>query len=196
MNSHQSDEGPVFTDPYMNDNHSLSSSVQGLVSYANAQDIPYISNTLYPALSDSPPGYHNHLDRAILFVSEYIITCKTNAFNNNKHGYIFSVPPGVHAHDTEYTFCNGPGTRHTTSPSFKRSNTTSSAGTPDDGSMYLTFPLYGGGRLLHLTDSGFPAVADPTANEQCRYWQQQPYKSSITPARNASANGWGRNCGR
>jgi len=144
MNSHQSDEGPVFTDPYMNDNHSLSSSVQGLVSYANAQDIPYISNTLYPALSDGPPGYHNHLDRAILFVSEYIITCKTNAFNNNKDGYILSVPPGVHVQDTEYTFCNGPGMRHTTSPSFKRSDTTSPAGNPNDGSMYLTFPLYGG----------------------------------------------------
>lgn len=207
MNGHQSDEGPVFTAPYVNDNGSFSSFMQGLVPSAKAQDISYISNTLYPALFDGTFPYRNQLDRAILFVSEYIITCKTNwldrAFKNNTYGYVFSVPPGVHAQDTKYTFYNGPGTSDaygTYNASVAQAlqqyiTSFAMTGIPNEGSAFPAFPLYGSGTILNLTDCGFPSVPDPTANERCLYWQQEPYKVDTASAKNASTNGssmlWG-----
>ena len=208
MNGHQSNEGPVFTAPNVNDNASFSLFVQGLVPSAKTQDINYITNTLYPAVFDGTLPYSDQLNRAILFVSEYIITCKTNwldrAFKNDTYGYVFSVPPGVHAQDTQYTFYNGPGTGdmygtyNTTVALALQQYITSfaMAGTPNGGPGFPTFPPYGSGTILNLTDSGFPNVPDPTANERCLYWQQEPYKANTASgttrtATNDSTTFWG-----
>lgn len=207
MNGHQSDEGPVFTAPYIDDNASFSLFVQGLVPSAKTQDIYYITNTLYPAIFNGTLPYGDQLSRAILFVSEYIITCKSNmldrAFKNDTYGYVFSVPPGVHAQDTQYTFYNGPGTSdlygtYNASVAVALQQYITSfaiTGTPDGGPDFPAFPPYRTGTVLNLTTSGFPSVLDPTANERCLYWQQEPYKANTAsgttqPATNGSSMFW------
>ena len=206
MNGHQSNEGPVFTRPDIKDDANFESLIQFWVPSAKAQDVAYISNSLYPAMFDSTYPYRNHLDRAILFVSEYIITCKTNwldrAFQNKTYGYVFSVPPGLHAQDTEYTFYNGPGT----TDMYGTYNGTVAqglqqyvmkfvaTGNPSGGSAFPAFPVYGSGTILNLSDAGFPEIPDPTANERCIYWQKEPYKDDTTPGKkstNGSSSSWG-----
>lgn len=117
----------------------------------------------------------------------------------------FSVPPGVHAQDTEYTFYNGPGTND----AYMTYNATvaqalqqyiisfTKTGTPNGGGEFPTFPAYGNGTLLHLTASGLPEVRDPTANQRCQYFQRVPddNTSGNAPphltATNSSNPAWG-----
>ena len=211
MDGHQSDEGIEFTRPYVTDNASFESLVQFWVPYAQPKDVDYISNVLYPALFDGTYPYRTQLDRGIHFVSEEIATCKTNwinrAFQNQTYAYIFSVPPGAHAQDTDYTFYGGPGTTDTFG--FGTFNATVAqglqqyitsfvaTGVPNGGSDFPAFPTYGAGTLLNLTDQGFYPVPDTTANQRCVYWEEESFKqSNATTAvsevtNDATSSSWG-----
>ena len=208
MNGHQANEGIEFTRPYVTDDASFKSLVQFWVPYARPKDVDFISNILYPAQFDGTLPYQTQLERGMLFVSEQIITCKTNwinrAFRNQTYAYIFSVPPGAHAQDTDYTFFGGPGTTDTFG--FGTFNATVAqglqqyitsfvaTGDPNGGSGFPLFPTYGAGTLLNLTDVGFHPVPDTTANKRCIYWQQEPFKANDTSgpnATNGTSSYWG-----
>lgn len=210
MNGHQLNEGVVFTRPWVSDNPSFAALVQFWIPNANASTISHITDILYPAIFDGTLPYDDQLNRAIVFVSEYVITCHTNwldrAFQNKTFGYQFSVPPGVHAQDTEYTFYNGPGTTdaymtyNATVAQALQQYITSFAisGTPSGQGHYPAFPAYGNGTLLNLTDNGFPQTRDSTANQRCLFLQLTPNTntSSFTPAypvaTNLSDQVWGK----
>lgn len=209
MNGHQLNEGIVFTRPYVNDDPSFADLVRFWTPNANTSVISYITDILYPAVFDGTYPYHDQLSRAITFVSEYVITCHTNwldrAFHNQTYGYQFSVPPGVHAQDTEYTFYNGSGT----TDAYMTYNATvaqalqqyiisfTKTGIPNGGAKFPTFPAYCDGTLLNLTASGLPEVRDPTANQRCLYFQRVPddnTSGNVAPhptATNSSNQAWG-----
>ena len=190
MNGHQLNEGVVFTRRWVSDEPSFVALVQFWTPNANTSTISHITDILYPASFDGTFPYHDQLNRAILFVSEYVITCHTNwldrAFRNKIYGYQFSVPPGVHAQDTEYTFYNGPGT----TDAYMTYNATvaqalqqyirsfAKSGTPSGQGDFPAFPAYGNGTLLNLTDNGFSQIQDSTANQRCLYLQLIPNKNS------------------
>ena len=190
MNGHQINEGVVFTRPFVTDDSSFAALVQFWLPNANASTVSYITGTLYPPIFDGTLPYSDQLHRAILFVSEFVITCHTNwldrAFHNATYGYQFSVPPGVHAQDTEYTFYNGPGT----TDAYMTYNATvaqvlqqyiinfTMTGSPNGQGNSSAFPAYGNGTLLNLTDAGFPWIPDTTANQRCLYFQLIPDKTT------------------
>ena len=179
--------------------------MQFWIPTANASIISYISNALYPAVFDGTYPYKNQLDRGILFVSEYVVSCHTNwldrAFQNKTYGYQFSVPPGVHAQDTEYTFYNGPGT----TDAYMTYNATvaqalqqyiisfTTTGMPSGNNDFPAFPVYGNGTLLNLTDTGLLQIQDTTANERCSYFQLIPFTNTTSYSQADAANTDGSN---
>ncbi|KAL8949240.1 MAG: hypothetical protein Q9222_004639, partial [Ikaeria aurantiellina] len=186
MHGHQLKEGVVFTRPYAMNDSAFSALTQFWLPNANSSVLTHIAEVLYPPTFDGTLPYKNQLDRAITFVSEYIVTCHNDmlnmAFRNETYGYQFSVPPAVHAQDTDYTFYNGPGavdpymTYNVTVAQTLQQYITSFAieGTPSGRGDAPPFPAYGMGTLLNLTDIGLMEVQDPTANERCSYLQRIP----------------------
>ena len=186
MSGHQLREGVVFTRPYAVDDLSFADLVRSWIPSANASVISHVTNTLYPSILDGTQQYTNQLERSILFVSDYIVNCHSywinHAFGNQTYGYQFSVPPGVHAQDTEYTLFNGPGSTDTygtlnaTVARGLQKYITSFAqtGAPEGQGEYPAFPSYGSGTILNLTDDGFTAIPDLTANQRCSYFQNIP----------------------
>lgn len=208
MAGHNIAEGVLFTRPWVSDNSTFAGVVQSWLPTAKADTLAFINNNLYPTVFDGTYPYRDQLDRAILFVSEFVISCKSNwierAFGNEAYGYIFGVPPGVHGQDTAYTFFNGPGM----TDSFNTYNTTVaramqqyftsfvSTGAPRGGPAFPEFPTYGNGTVLNFTDAGIVQAQDPGANERCAYWQRAPYRNLTTylaqPA-NISSSTWAGN---
>ena len=195
MNGHPSDEDPVFNARYLNDNRSKNSyrpRTRGISPTSATRCIPpslmaYWGTATRPCHPLRERVYH-HLQNQLAqprFQKQHLRlhTQRSSRRARARHKYTFYNGPGTGDPYGTYNVSVAPTLQH---------HITSFAmtGTPNDGSMYPTFPLYGAGTLLNLTDFGFPTVADPTANERCLYWQQEPYKSSLTPLKNASANGW------
>ena len=191
MSGYQLREGVVFTRPYAIDDASFADLVRFWIPSANASVISHVTNTLYPATLDGTQQYTSQLGRSILFVSDYIVNCHSawinRAFGNQTYGYQFSVPPGVHAQDTEYTLYNGPrstdsyGTLNATVAQGLQKYITSftQTGTPKGQGEYPAFPFYGSGTILNLTDDGFMPVPDLTENQRCSYFKNIPEEASV-----------------
>ncbi|KAL8868221.1 MAG: hypothetical protein Q9174_005131, partial [Haloplaca sp. 1 TL-2023] len=178
MNGHQANEGLIFTRPYVRDDTTFIDLVRFWIPNANTSVISFISDELYPAVFDGSLPYRDQPSRAILFVSEHVVTCHTDwlnrAYLNQTFAYQFSVPPGVHAQDTDYTFYNGPGTpdvymsyNSTVALALQRYITAFATGILTSGEeVSPPFPRYGHGVLLNLTSAGLLKAQDSTANKR------------------------------
>lgn len=103
MTGHNTDEGLLFTSPFVQTQADFITFLQLEFPTIQQGAIEYITEVLYPPVYDGTYGYTDAIGRNSLFHSEIFFSCNTNylarAYNNETYGYLFAVPPGLHGQD-------------------------------------------------------------------------------------------------
>lgn len=189
MTGHNSNEGLLFTSPFVQNETALYAFVRQAMPAATNATITTILSTLYPPDYNGTYGYTSITTRLSTILSEFAFTCNARyldtAYNNQTYAYYFSVPPGLHGEDVSYTFFNGDTTTsddglpvNATVARTLQDYLTSFAmtGTPNEvGVPY--FPMYQSNSTLdNVAISGLGALINETANAtRCDYWQKALY---------------------
>jgi carboxylesterase type B len=186
MVAHNSNEGPLFTDPHIIDNASFDAFVATLFPSGNKTLIGYVTNVLYPPVFDGSHPYSNNIERAVLLNSEMLVLCNTfyldTALSNTTFDYLFAAPPGTHGADLPYTFYSGPfdssydtAELNATVASILQDYILSfvKTGSPSTAVAGLGgFARYGASaQTMRLGIDGIGMTTDPAANQRCRWWQ-------------------------
>ncbi|KAE9363855.1 alpha/beta-hydrolase [Stipitochalara longipes BDJ] len=189
MVGHNSEEGELFTSPFIQTQEEYVAAIQQIFPTASEAVISYVTETLYPPTFDGSYGYLNQIERTALTVSDITITCNTRyldvAFKNETYSYIFSVPNGLHGEDVAYTFFNGdistgdegPPVIATLAGIFQDYLTGFAVkGTPNANGLPW-FPMYGENETVKNVEYSDLNVVevDPMANARCAYWQSAAY---------------------
>lgn len=105
----------------------------------------------------------------------------STAFKNRTHVYEFSVPPGYHIMDTEYTFYDGlsdavdtPAKQMVAVGLQQYIVAFAATGKPSPQQL-PPIPIYGSGKVLNLTVDGFPVVNDPWATKANAFLNSRQY---------------------
>jgi carboxylesterase type B len=108
-------EGPLFTPPNATDPSTFADSVLAFYPTMTQEELGYVTNTLYPAVYNGTYGYTDPYRRAANMRADVITVCKKRpvlaAFQSKVYSYQFSLPPGLHGADLEYTFYDDAGER-------------------------------------------------------------------------------------
>jgi carboxylesterase type B len=186
MVAHNSDEGPLFTDPHIVDDDSFDAFVATLFPSGNETLIDYVTNVLYPPIFDGSQLYSSNLERAVLLNSDILVGCNTfyldTAFLNSSFAYLFAIPPGTHGSDLPYTFYSGPFDSSYDTEAFNATIASilqdyilnfAKYRNPSTGMKGVGgFARYGGSaQVMELGTKGISMTTDPAANERCRWWQ-------------------------
>ncbi|CZS91749.1 probable cholinesterase [Rhynchosporium agropyri] len=191
MVSHNSNEGLTFTSPFLQSEAAVATNLKAVFQTATNDTISYILNTLYPAVYDGTYPYDSIYSRATLITSEISFTCNTRflnlAFQNETYAYYFTVPPGLHGEDIQYTFFNGDTTTlnnglpvqpaiATAMQKYITNFAMSSIGSPN-GRGVPFFPQYqDNSTTLVVGLEGVGAlVKDTAANERCAWLMEGLY---------------------
>ena len=193
MPGHNTDEGLLFTSPYVQTDEEFRAMALTDFPDASLAVIDYVAGTLYPPVFNGSYGYTNQLQRLALLVSEVVFTCNAHwlntAYNNDTYSYLFSVPPGLHGEDIAYTFFDGQTGpiilqevgNATFAIDFQEYLTNfAETGNPNGDGLPL-FPKYGASatqQVLNLTSTlaiNISQTMDPAANYRCDWWQKALY---------------------
>lgn len=198
MSGHNTNEGPLFTPPYIQTNDDLVTWLK--LSYPAVTDVvaDYIANELYPPVYDGTYPWTSPIDRAAKLVGEFIFTCNTNylarAYGNQTYNYNFAVPPSLHGVDVLSTFYQGqaadltyalyPPTANalqTYITNFAMTGNPNNPGLTSASGSIPEFPIYGSDATqlrLNYTVTGpnslepnITATMDDNANPRCYFWQ-------------------------
>jgi carboxylesterase type B len=189
MVGHNSDEGLLFTSPFVQNQTEFAANIAGLFPDASQSTINYIDEVLYPPIYNGSYPYTNQIERTALTISEVSFTCNTRyldlAFQNQTYSYYFSVPPGLHGEDVSYTYFNGDTTtlddgspvNATVARAFQDYLTSFAInGEPNEKGVPY-FPLYGANStIVDISATTFGALLpDTVANSRCTWWQKALY---------------------
>ncbi|KAI5249165.1 carboxylesterase family protein-like protein [Aureobasidium subglaciale] len=194
MTGHNTNEGLLFTSPFINNNSALNEFLTmgfPALSYM-PETLKYITETLYPPIFDGSQAqnYTNQIGRVEAILSEAVFTCNAvwlnKAYNNETHAYLFNVPPSLHGQDIAYTYYNGNGsaTAGTGGTSLGVQNAPVALATQE----YITefaktgnpnvrgapfFPMYGSNATVQaLGPRTIAPMRDPAASARCAWWQK------------------------
>ncbi|KAH8650940.1 Alpha/Beta hydrolase protein [Tricladium varicosporioides] len=191
MTAHNSNEGIVFTSPFLTTEADLATNLKLTFPAATNATIDYWLGTVYPPVYDGTYPYTSLTQRASLITAEVSFTCNSRyldlAYNNETYSYYFTVPPGFHGEDIAYTFFNGDTTtlddgypvnatlaaalqRYITNFAMSKSGNPNGVGVP-------FFPKYqSNSTVLMLDDESIGnLVTDPVANSRCAWLATAPY---------------------
>lgn len=186
MLGHNSQEGLFFTNPFISDETSFENYLRLTFPAATPTATTYISQTLYPPIFDGSKGYSNQLGRTVQLVDDLYFFCHIEAlqtaFKGKTYSYYFTVPPGLHGEDIQYTFFNGDTTTpddgvpvNATVAKALQDYITSFAirGTPNEAGVPY-FPLYGTNASTQLlgVDRLGTQVPDTAASNRCDFFQK------------------------
>ncbi|KAG9684700.1 carboxylesterase family protein-like protein, partial [Aureobasidium melanogenum] len=116
MTGHNTDEGLIFTDPFISNGSALEAFL--VTQFPALQSMPltlaHITQNLYPPIFDGSQAQHytNEIARAAAIISEVAFTCNTVYLQKAYEGsyaYLFDIAPSIHGQDVPYTFYNGNG---------------------------------------------------------------------------------------
>lgn len=188
MVGHNSDEGLLFTPPFITTQAEDVEEFTKLFPTADASVISYITNTLYPPIYNGSYGYTDPIGRNALAISDFLVGCNAHYIAEKLspgYAYIFSVPVGLHGEDIAYTFFNGDTSTSdegvpvnpAVATVFQRYLTQyAMTGTPS-AEGYQTFSEYG--RNNTVTSIGFLGLGshepDPAAKAACQFWAKASY---------------------
>ena len=182
MVGHNTNEGPLFTDPRNTNNDALVAGVRSIFPGITDAVLLYIATALYPEdYSGTTLPYTTPFQRAAFIETELIFTCNTfymdTAYQNRTYAYQFSVPPALHGQDIPYTFYNGGSVPLPQIAQALQTYITDFAikGDPN-GPGVPGFQTWGpSANEENLNVTGIMMQIDPTANERCRWWQKALY---------------------
>ncbi|KUJ10987.1 prolyl oligopeptidase-like protein [Mollisia scopiformis] len=188
MVGHNSDEGLLFTPPFVQTQAEFVDEFATLFPTANASTISYLTETLYPPVYDGTYGYTDAIGRTSLAISDFLVGCNAHylaSMLSPSYAYLFAVPPALHGEDVPYTFFNGDTSTSDdglpvsseVATAFQRYLTTfAMTGTPvSEG--FQTFSRYGQNDTvteINLVDFG-SHIKDPAARSVCQFWATAPY---------------------
>lgn len=184
MTAHNSNEGYIFTLPYITDPR-IDSNIKVLFPDASNATKSHLIEKIWPAIYEDGSLYSNPVERASLAISEIGFSCFARytalAFPNSSYAYSFAIPPGYHSYDVSYTFYNGEvGDVNVTVAKTMQSIITNFAkyGNPN-GPGVPNFPPYvPGNQMLVLSNSSINGVeVDTAANYRCDWLQNAPLAS-------------------
>ena len=184
MTSHCSDEGLLFTSPFLTNNSGYSTYLQQLFPGISSKQVDYISSVLYPANFSGYYGYTTQMGRLNLTIGDVSIVCTARYLDNafeGQYAYEFTVPPATHAADTTYVFYdNGtaPMVSNATLAILLQRYITRFAetGSPN-GPGLPPFVMNKNGVVQNLNSSYIGPVQDePLSKKRCAYWQQALYR--------------------
>ncbi|KAH7110372.1 carboxylesterase family protein-like protein [Dendryphion nanum] len=113
MVGHNPDEGVLFTPPNATNVTTFVDSILALYPSMTQENLDYVAKTLYPAVFNGAHGYTDPYRRAAKMRADVIIVCNKlpvlTAYQQRAYSYQFSLPPGLHGVDLEYTFYDDGG---------------------------------------------------------------------------------------
>ncbi|KAG9239279.1 prolyl oligopeptidase-like protein [Amylocarpus encephaloides] len=181
--SQNSNEGLLFTPPFIQNQDIYKEFVGGAFPTANDSTISHIANELYPPLFNGSEPYSTQIQRTALTVADISFTCNAywlRSYLTKSYGYLFSVPPGFHGQDIAYTYFNG-------------DTSTLNAGASVNATVAMTLQRYLTTFAMKGIPEGIPSyksnmtlanvgntnlgglVHDPAARSQCDFWIEAPY---------------------
>lgn len=188
MVGHNSNEGLLFTPPFLDTQAEDVLEFSTLFPTADPEMILYITETLYPPIYNGSYGYMDQVGRNSLAISDFLVGCNAHYLAQKLspgYAYEFSVPPGLHGEDVAYTFFNGDTSTldegvpiyPAVATVFQRYLTTyAMTGTPS-AEGYTTFSEYGSNNtvtIINFLGLGNHEV-DPAARSACDFWAEAPY---------------------
>ncbi|RMY65726.1 hypothetical protein D0863_08922 [Hortaea werneckii] len=183
MVGHNSNEGLIFTSPFIQNNTAFEEQLTRFAPTIRAWPdvVDYVTEVLYPPVFDGSQaqGYTNQIARASALIAEVTFT---SFAGNDTYAYYFAVPYGLHGSDVPYTYFT------TSEESSVRNETVAIAlqqyitqfamsGTPNgDETGIPYFKMYGDDATVQtLNVSRISEQMDPTANRRCNWWQKALY---------------------
>lgn len=185
MVGHNTNEGLLFTSPFLSNDSDVKNFFESLLpsikAFPAAED--YLLNTLYPPIFDGSQAqnYTDQIGRASAAVAEVTFTCNAyyldKAYQNHTYAYLFAIPPGIHGEDIPYTYFNGPNKAEVVSDPTAialQEYITHFAeyGTPNEQGVPY-FPMYQNNATVQVLNvTGIRQTMDPAANARCDWWQK------------------------
>lgn len=190
--SHTSDEGLLFTPPFVQTQDDYEAAIAQLFPTANETTVNTITTELYPPVFNGTYGYKTSIQRTALSISNFLVTCNAKYLATKLEGYayVFWVPPGLHGQDNAYTFFNGDtsslnqGARvnATVAATLQRYLTSFAMTGKPTAQGVQDMVLYGDAfTVSSISSKGLfqPALGmllpDPGAVKQCDFWAEAPY---------------------
>ncbi|KAK2613415.1 hypothetical protein N8I77_000332 [Diaporthe amygdali] len=191
MVAHNTFEGQKYTDPSATNSSAFDTYMKLYFPDMPEAILEELSNEVYPAVyNDSSVPWTTPFDRLMYAVADFTFTCHayftgealgTDNNNASAYSYLFSVPPGTHTLDVNYSFyINSTWSTLVTNATLAgilQGYLTKFAETGDPNREGLpTFPVYGEGFTdLNLNQTFVDVVKDPAANSRCDWWRKASY---------------------
>lgn len=190
MIGHTVDEGALFTPPNATNVTTFADSVLALYPSMTKKNLDYVTETLYPAVFDGSYGYTDPFRRTANMRGDVIIVCKKlpvlTAYQHKAYSYQFSVPPGLHGLDVEYTFYNDEGARGYNPATLSGIVSEESAhtyqrwitdfvtsGQPKNVNGLVSLPYPGtnsNAATVNLNATGVSIIPEYAAGRRCEFW--------------------------
>ncbi|KAL2074226.1 hypothetical protein VTL71DRAFT_8004 [Oculimacula yallundae] len=192
MAGHNSDEGLLFTPPFVQTQEEFRTAISMLFPTANESVVSTVTTELYPPNYNGSLGYKTSIERTSALISNFLVTCnvKTLATALSGYAYVFWVPPGLHGQDIAYTFFNGDTStinqgalvNATVATTLQRYITQfAMTGKPTAEGVLDMVPYGDAYTVSAISSKGLfqPALGmwlpDPGAVKQCDFWEAAPY---------------------
>ncbi|CZS90086.1 related to triacylglycerol lipase I precursor [Rhynchosporium agropyri] len=192
MAGHNTNEGLLFTPPFVQTQDDFNFAVRSLFPTANETIVDTLTTELYPPNFNGSLGYKTPVERTALMLSNSVVTCNVKALATSLAGYayVFGVPPGLHGQDIAYTFFNGDTStlnqgavvNATVATTFQRYITSfAMTGSPTAEGVLDMIPYGDAYTISAISSKGLfqPALGmrlpDPGAVEACDFWEEAPY---------------------
>jgi carboxylesterase type B len=177
-----SDEGLLFTSPFITNQTTYTAYIQQLLPTASQSVISYITTTLYPPIFSNTSLYTTQYGRTALTIADFELDCNerflASAQPNLTHSFLFAVPPGLHGENDAYIFFNGDptigefGPVNGTLAGMFQGMLVKFVVTGNPG-----FGVYGDDEEVFVVDAGNwgVMVGDSSDNGRCAYWGEGTY---------------------
>ncbi|KAM0803852.1 Alpha/Beta hydrolase protein [Usnea florida] len=184
--SHCSDEGLLFTSPFITNGSDYSAFLQQVFPGIAPKQLNFISTTLYPANFSGYYGYTSQMGRTSLTVGDAAIVCNARYLDDafqGQYAYEFTVPPSTHAEDLSYLFYdNGTAAMvsNTTLAVLLQRYITRFAETGSPNAPDLPPFATNENQIVQNLNSSYigPIMDESISRYRCAYWQEALYRPS------------------
>ncbi|KAG8166539.1 hypothetical protein KVR01_002228 [Diaporthe batatas] len=196
MVAHNTFEALKYTDPTATNSSAFDTWMKLYFPDIPRASLKELTTKIYPPVYNSSSlPWTTPFDRVMTAVADITFTCHAYfvakavgaraGINGRRgppaYGYLFSVPPGVHTLDVNYSFyinsTRSPLVTNATTAGILQGYLTTFAETGDPNRESLpAFPIYGAKNTnLNLNATFVGVIKDPAANSRCDWWGEASY---------------------